>query len=59
MSEPMHGQFRRELEEIINRNGIDTFLCAPDFLIADWICKQIAAEEHLRRAVEVWKGEDK
>ena len=55
----MHGQFRRELQEIINRNGIDTFLCAPDFLIADWICKQIAAEEHLRRAVEVWKGEDK
>jgi len=51
-------EFRKELESLINRRGVDNDLHTPDFMITEWIIQSLKGQQNLLRDREVWHGRD-
>ncbi len=49
-------QVRRELSEVLNRNGIDNQLNIPDFLLADIAADSLEGFANDRTKLNQWMG---
>jgi hypothetical protein len=44
----------REFSAVVNRESIDNALCLPDFLIAEYLVKQLEALAELNKKAVAW-----
>ncbi len=50
--------FKKDLEHLLNRHGVDNDLHTPDFMLAELIVSNLKTQQTLLRDREVWHGRE-
>jgi len=58
MGELIVSEFRKELEHLINRHCMENGSDTPDFILADFLCRQLAIFDGTVHAREKWYGRE-
>lgn len=53
-----NGEFEKELENLLNRHGIDSNLNVHDFVLAEFLCDQLDALQNVQRELKRLRSPD-